>query len=332
MEKVYKTSRILAYVLVAIALLGIAPVINGALRDGIEQKYNLDVHSQDVKVWQENWDTYTAECDSNTTLQIFAAISTVLSYLSIICIYGGLFLFFLLLKKNMAKGSRLTPTIILGLAAAILCVVSYVFGQMTIRYFWEVWSGAYSWHNLLTLVCILALIATFATMMRFLPHGTMRLSCIILTILIVATGIQYLFYLIGGRIGQIIVVILFPLAFAYFYYEFSKLKKQTFVEDTNNPFEEALTTACIKHDTKKEVQLDVKPNDYLVWSILVTVFCFIPMGIAAIVFSARVDNAWHRGDKEYAHEMAQKAKKFCWISLGIAITLGIIIGIIVGLT
>ena len=49
MEKVYKTSWILAYVLVAIALLGIAPVINGAVRDGIEQKYNLDVHSQDAK-------------------------------------------------------------------------------------------------------------------------------------------------------------------------------------------------------------------------------------------------------------------------------------------
>lgn len=225
MEKVYKTSRILAYVLVAIALLGIAPVINGAVRDGIEQKYNLDVHSQDVKVWQENWDAYNAECDSNTTLQIFGAISVVLSYLSIICIYGGLFLFFLLLKKNMAKGSRLTPTIILGLAASILCVVSYVFGQITIRYLWEVWSGAYFWHNLLTLICTLALIATFVTMMRFLPRGTIRLSCIILTILIVVTGIQYFLYLIGGRIGQIIVVILYPLAFAYFYFEFSKLKK-----------------------------------------------------------------------------------------------------------
>lgn len=329
MEKVYKTSRILAYVLTAIALLGIFSVVDGIIRDGIEQKYNLD--TQNYKVWQENWDAYKAECDSNTTLQVLDAISIVLSYIKIICIYGGLFLFFLFLKKNMAKGSRLTPTIILGLAAAILCVVTDLFSQITIRYLWEEWYGAYTLRSILYLISTLALIATFVTMMRFLPRGTMRLSCIILTIIIVVTGIQYLFYMIGGRIGQIIVVILFPLAFAYFYYEFSKLKKQTHMENSYNPFEDALTTACIKHDTKKEVQLDVKPNDYLVWSILATVFCFIPTGIAAIVFSARVDNAWHRGDKEYAHEMAQKAKKFCWISFGIALTLGVIIGVIVGL-
>ena len=31
------------------------------------------------------------------------------------------------------------------------------------------------------------------------------------------------------------------------------------------------------------------PN-YLVWSILVTIFCFLPTGIAAIVFSTQVDS------------------------------------------
>lgn len=329
MEKVYKTSRILAYVLVAIMLLGIFPVIDGTIRDGIVQKYDLD--TQNYNLWLENWEAYKAECQSNTTLRVLDDISTVLSYLRIICIYGGMFLFFLFLKKNMANGSRLKITIILGLVAAILCIVSYLFSQITIRYLWEEWYGAYSCRNILIFVSSLALIATFVTMMRFLPRGTIRLSCIILTFIIVIYGIQNLYHLIGGRVGQIIVVMIFPLAFAYFYYEFSRLKKQTLMENSSNPFEDALTTACIKHDTKKEVPLDVKPNDYLVWSIIVTVFCFVPTGIAAIVFSARVDNAWHRGDKQYAHEMAQKAKKFCWISFCISITIGVVVGIIMGL-
>lgn len=81
--------------------------------------------------------------------------------------------------------------------------------------------------------------------------------------------------------------------------------------------------------SKTTIQSDYKPNDYLVWSILVTVFCFIPTGIAAIVYSARVDSAWYRGDKQYANDMSQKAKKFCLISLVIAIIIGFITGIVI---
>ena len=75
-------------------------------------------------------------------------------------------------------------------------------------------------------------------------------------------------------------------------------------------------------------QLDSKPDDYLAWSILATVFCFVPTGIAAIVYSSRVDNAWYRGDKQYACEMSQKAKNYCLISLVVAIVIGIIVGIV----
>lgn len=80
--------------------------------------------------------------------------------------------------------------------------------------------------------------------------------------------------------------------------------------------------------SKVIIQSDNKPDDYLVWSILVTIFCFIPTGIAAIVYSSRVDNAWYRGDKQYANEMAQKAKQLCLISFVIAIVIGFIIGIV----
>ena len=37
------------------------------------------------------------------------------------------------------------------------------------------------------------------------------------------------------------------------------------------------------------------PNNYLVWSILVTIFCCIPFGIVAIVKSSQVNGLWAQG-------------------------------------
>lgn len=55
------------------------------------------------------------------------------------------------------------------------------------------------------------------------------------------------------------------------------------------------------------------PN-YLVWSILATIFCCIPLGIPAIVYSSQVDTRLRSGDYQGAIESSQKAKKFCWIA------------------
>lgn len=64
------------------------------------------------------------------------------------------------------------------------------------------------------------------------------------------------------------------------------------------------------------------PN-YLVWSILATLFCCLPLGIPAIVFSSQVDSKLHMGDYAGAQESSRKAKMFCWISFGLG--LGVII-------
>lgn len=212
----------MAYVLAAIALLGIVPLVNGIVRDEISQKYNLDLDTQDYEVWQENWDAYEAECQSDTAANILGTTSIILFYLSIACIYVGVFLFFLLLKKNMSKGSRLTPTIILGLVSPILCVVFLLLGRYTSISFW---CAETTWRNILYIVSALMLFATFATMTRFLPHGTVRLSGIILTLIIVVYWVQHLFYFIEGIMGLVLPAIIYPLAFAFFYFEFSKLKK-----------------------------------------------------------------------------------------------------------
>jgi hypothetical protein len=55
------------------------------------------------------------------------------------------------------------------------------------------------------------------------------------------------------------------------------------------------------------------PN-YLVQSILVTLFCCLPAGVAAIVFASQVDGKLARGDYQGALESSRKAKQWCWIS------------------
>ena len=60
------------------------------------------------------------------------------------------------------------------------------------------------------------------------------------------------------------------------------------------------------------------PN-YLVQSILVTLFCCLPLGIVAIIFAAQVNGKAQAGDMAGALEASKKAKLFCWISLGIGL-------------
>ena len=72
------------------------------------------------------------------------------------------------------------------------------------------------------------------------------------------------------------------------------------------------------------------PN-YLVQSILVTIFCCLPSGIAAIVFSSQVNSKLAVGDFEGASESSRKAKLWCWISFGAGIAYSIIIGILIAM-
>jgi hypothetical protein len=73
-----------------------------------------------------------------------------------------------------------------------------------------------------------------------------------------------------------------------------------------------------------------KPDNLLVWSILATIFCCWPAGIPAIVYSNKVDKLWNMHDYTGAREAVEKAKMWCFISLGGAViffALFILIGI-----
>ena len=52
------------------------------------------------------------------------------------------------------------------------------------------------------------------------------------------------------------------------------------------------------------------PPNYLVWAILSTVLCCLPLGVVSIVFAAQVNSKWAQGDARGAAEASNKAKDF----------------------
>jgi hypothetical protein len=52
------------------------------------------------------------------------------------------------------------------------------------------------------------------------------------------------------------------------------------------------------------------PQNYLVWSILVTLFCCLPFGIVAIIKSTQVSGLWQSGQYAEAQAAADSAKKW----------------------
>jgi predicted secreted protein len=69
------------------------------------------------------------------------------------------------------------------------------------------------------------------------------------------------------------------------------------------------------------------PANYLVWAILSTVLCCLPLGIASIVFSTQVNSKWAMGDVAGAQAASGKAKKFAiW-----AVVAGLIVAVLYGI-
>lgn len=54
----------------------------------------------------------------------------------------------------------------------------------------------------------------------------------------------------------------------------------------------------------------VNQTPYLIWSILVTLLCFFPLGIPAIVYAAKISSALSAGNYQLAVDSAKKSKLF----------------------
>ncbi|QFU92791.1 CD225/dispanin family protein [Amycolatopsis sp. YIM 10] len=62
------------------------------------------------------------------------------------------------------------------------------------------------------------------------------------------------------------------------------------------------------------------PENHLVWAILTTIMCCLPLGVVAIVKSNQVNTLWLSGHFEAAHKAADEAKKWAmWSALSVVI-------------
>ncbi|XP_051893159.1 proline rich transmembrane protein 1B [Pristis pectinata] len=75
------------------------------------------------------------------------------------------------------------------------------------------------------------------------------------------------------------------------------------------------------------------PKDYMVESVLVTVFCCLLSGILAIIFSHETRMAIHRGDHVHAESTSRKARMLVLFSLlfGVFVSIGWVIYVVVAL-
>jgi hypothetical protein len=74
----------------------------------------------------------------------------------------------------------------------------------------------------------------------------------------------------------------------------------------------------------------VVPN-YLVFAILVTVFCCLPTGIAAIIYAAQVNTKLQAGDIAGAQLASKNAKLWTLISVGAGLVVSIGYGLFVAM-
>lgn len=72
-----------------------------------------------------------------------------------------------------------------------------------------------------------------------------------------------------------------------------------------------------------------KPNNYLVWSILTTLFCCLPLGIVAIIQSTKVDSLYSGGQYAAADKASADAKKWNVWGLGIGLVVVVLYLILV---
>jgi hypothetical protein len=74
------------------------------------------------------------------------------------------------------------------------------------------------------------------------------------------------------------------------------------------------------------------PDNYMVWAVLATVLCCLPLGIAAIVQSSKVSSAYYAGDYEGAVRASNDARKWAiWSAVSSVIVVVLYLIVLVAL-
>jgi hypothetical protein len=74
------------------------------------------------------------------------------------------------------------------------------------------------------------------------------------------------------------------------------------------------------------------PDNHMVWAILSTILCCMPLGVVAIVKASKVEQLWYQGFHAEAQKAADDAKKwsiYSAVSIGVLVVLYSIVMIII---
>ncbi len=64
-------------------------------------------------------------------------------------------------------------------------------------------------------------------------------------------------------------------------------------------------------NNQQQAQLEmISPSNNLVWAILTTILCCLPLGIVSIVYAAKVDTLWYAGNYAAAKDASKKAGRW----------------------
>lgn len=72
-------------------------------------------------------------------------------------------------------------------------------------------------------------------------------------------------------------------------------------------------------EIEEQKDKQIPPVSMIGYAWLVTIFCFFPTGIPALIFAYKSKNAWKKGDNTGAHELNRKAKMWTGITFFIGL-------------
>ena len=72
-------------------------------------------------------------------------------------------------------------------------------------------------------------------------------------------------------------------------------------------------------------QLQYPPRSYLLFSVLVTIFCFWPTGVVALVNALRVNSLWKTQQHDRARKASRRARNWGLATLSIGIVAWVVV-------
>lgn len=95
------------------------------------------------------------------------------------------------------------------------------------------------------------------------------------------------------------------------------------INATPNAQQQTVSAQQTAQTYQQPQQQPMKPDSNMILAILSTLFCCLPMGVAATISASKVDKLYYAGQYNAAEEASNRAKKYSMI--------GAILGIIVSL-